>query len=159
MSERFLFDYSSPIGILEISGTARNIDQIKFSAKTSPANKSLKNPELLSETIRQLNAYFRGDLKKFILPLSPSGSIFQKMVWTALRSVPYGSTATYGEIAKNIENPKASRAVGGANNKNPIPIVIPCHRIIGATGSLVGYAGELWRKKWLLHHEKNILHN
>jgi len=154
MCSRFRFDYSSPIGILEISGTAHNIYQIKFSSKTSSNDKSSKSPGLLAEAISQLDAYFRGNLKKFTLPLSPIGSIFQKRVWTALRMVPYGSTATYGEIAKRIDNPNASRAVGGANNRNPIPIIIPCHRIIGTTGNLVGYAGELWRKEWLLHHEK-----
>jgi methylated-DNA-[protein]-cysteine S-methyltransferase len=144
---------------LEISGTTHHLSQIKFGSKTSPNNEPSKSPELLAETISQLDAYFRGSLKKFTLPLSPKGSIFQKTVWAALCSVPYGSTATYGEIAKKIDDPNASRAVGGANNRNPIPIIIPCHRIIGANGNLVGYAGELWRKEWLLHQEKNSIHN
>jgi methylated-DNA-[protein]-cysteine S-methyltransferase len=156
MSSRFRFDYSSPIGILEISGTTHHINQIKFGSKTSPNDEPSKSLALLNETISQLDAYFRGNLKKFNLPLSPIGSIFQKTVWAALRKVPYGSTATYGEIAKKIDNPNASRAVGGANNRNPIPIIIPCHRIIGTTGNLVGYAGELWRKEWLLRHEKIV---
>ena len=101
----------------------------------------------------QLNEYFTGNRKTFNLKLNPQGTEFQKKVWEALQNVPYGKTITYLEQSKVLGNVKAIRAVAGANGKNPISIVIPCHRIIGSDGSLTGYAGGLWRKKWLLEHE------
>jgi len=108
---------------------------------------------LTSEAVRQLRAYFSGDLRKFKLPLSLKGTPFQQTVWKALQEIPYGETITYGDIAKVIGCPKAVRAVGGANGKNPIPIIVPCHRVIGSTGHLTGFGGELPIKRALLDHE------
>ncbi len=109
--------------------------------------------ELQKKALCELKEYFEGSLTEFTLPLAPEGTEFQKRVWRALCTIPYGETRSYGEIAKLIGNPKACRAVGGANNKNPIMIVIPCHRVIGADGSLVGYAGGTDIKKRLLELE------
>lgn len=112
---------------------------------------------LLKEAKRQLEEYFNGSRKEFSLPLKAKGSEFQQKVWNALREIPFGETRTYGEIAKAIGNSKASRAVGNANNKNPIGIVVPCHRVIGSNGKLVGYAGGLDKKSYLLQMEKDYL--
>ncbi len=112
---------------------------------------------LINEAFSQLNAYLAGELSKFSLPLAPRGSVFQQTVWKALCSVPYASTASYKDIALAIGNPKAVRAVGQANNKNPLPIFIPCHRIIGSNGKLVGYSGGLEIKEFLLALEKQNL--
>ncbi|MDE7404467.1 MAG: methylated-DNA--[protein]-cysteine S-methyltransferase [Lachnospiraceae bacterium] len=110
--------------------------------------------ELLKTAGTQLIEYFQGKRKEFSLPLSPQGTEFQKKVWEALCTIPYGQTRSYGEIATQIGNPKACRAVGGANNKNPIMIFIPCHRVIGADGSLVGFGGGLRAKRYMLDLEK-----
>jgi methylated-DNA-[protein]-cysteine S-methyltransferase len=104
----------------------------------------------LEEPRRQLEAYFAGELRDFELELAPRGTPFQLQVWSALRTIPYGTTASYGEIARAVGTPTAARAVGGANNRNPIAIVVPCHRVIGAGGALTGYGGGLPRKRWLL---------
>ena len=107
----------------------------------------------LPEAIRQLGEYFAGRRREFNLPLGMNGTTFQRRVWNTLLEIPYGATWSYGELAKRIENPKASRAVGLANGSNPISIVVPCHRVIGADGSLTGYGGGVERKRWLLAHE------
>lgn len=103
--------------------------------------------------IAQLKAYFARELHEFDLPLKPAGTDFQKTVWQALQTIPYGKTVSYGAIAKAIKAPGASRAVGLANNQNPISIVIPCHRVIGSNGEMIGYGGGIHRKQWLLAHE------
>jgi methylated-DNA-[protein]-cysteine S-methyltransferase len=105
------------------------------------------------EAAAQLRAYFAGDLQSFDLPLRAEGTDFQQAVWSALRQIPYGEVATYGDIARRVGRPTASRAVGAANGRNPIAIVIPCHRVIGSDGTLTGYGGGMWRKRWLLSHE------
>jgi methylated-DNA-[protein]-cysteine S-methyltransferase len=107
----------------------------------------------LPEAVRQLREYFAGNRREFDLPLRMDGTEFQRRVWRALTEIPYGETWSYGELAKRIGNPNASRAVGLANGRNPISIVVPCHRVIGADGSLTGYGGGLQRKQWLLTHE------
>ena len=107
----------------------------------------------LPDAIRQLGDYFAGSRRDFDLPLRPSGTDFQRRVWDALLQIPYGETWSYGELARRIGNPKGSRAVGLANGRNPISIVVPCHRVIGADGTLTGYGGGLDRKRWLLVHE------
>lgn len=112
---------------------------------------------LLCEAVRQLHAYFDGSLTSFDLPLQTHGTAFQEQCWAALREIPYGATVTYGEQARRIGNPKASRAVGGANHHNPISIIIPCHRVVGASGALTGYGGGLDMKAWLLEHERAVL--
>lgn len=106
------------------------------------------------QAIKQFKAYFSGDLKTFLLKLAPEGSPFQQQVWQALKKVPYGKTVSYGEIAKAIGKPQASRAVGAANGRNPLSIVVPCHRVIGSTGQLVGYGGGLPIKGLLLNMEE-----
>jgi methylated-DNA-[protein]-cysteine S-methyltransferase len=107
----------------------------------------------LPQAVRQLGEYFAGSRREFDLPLRPNGTEFQRRVWRALTEIPYGETWSYGELAKRIGNPNASRAVGLANGRNPIALVVPCHRVIGADGSLTGYGGGLPRKQWLLAHE------
>lgn len=111
------------------------------------------DPAWFRPALAQLEAYFAGELRTFDLPLRPVGTAFQHDVWRALRTIPFGQTRTYGELAEAIGRPTAVRAVGAANGQNPIPIVIPCHRVVGAHGSLTGYGGGLWRKDWLLRHE------
>ena len=107
----------------------------------------------LPEAVRQLGEYFAGNRREFDLPLRMHGTEFQRRVWGALTEIPYGETWSYGELAKRIGNPKASRAVGLANGRNPVSILVPCHRVIGADGSLTGYGGGVQRKQWLLAHE------
>lgn len=109
---------------------------------------------LLAETERQLAEYFSGERRVFSLPLAPEGTAFQRRVWAVLLEIPYGETLSYGEVARRVGNPKATRAVGMANNRNPIAIVIPCHRVVGADGSLTGYAGGLAAKERLLALEQ-----
>ena len=108
---------------------------------------------MLVETARQLREYFAGERTVFDLPLAPEGTAFQRLVWTALTKIPFGETRTYGQQASLIKRPSASRAVGAANGRNPIGIIVPCHRVIGTNGSLTGYAGGLAMKQWLLEHE------
>jgi methylated-DNA-[protein]-cysteine S-methyltransferase len=113
-------------------------------------------PAAVGAAVEQIEAYFAGDLKDFSLPLDPAGTQFQRQVWMALAEIPYGATESYGELALRVGNPKACRAVGLANGRNPIPLILPCHRVIGANGSLTGYGGGLDLKKRLLDHEQMI---
>lgn len=144
----------SPIGTLMLVGDETALKQIRFGAEaeTVPAD-WIRDDEALREARRQLEEYFRGERTEFDLPLAPEGTEFQKRVWQALLAVEYGTSACYQEIARAIGNPTGARAVGLANSRNPLPIVIPCHRIIGKSGTLVGYAGGLEIKKFLLAHE------
>jgi methylated-DNA-[protein]-cysteine S-methyltransferase len=111
--------------------------------------------DLRHPAIRKVDEYFRGARKKFSLKLLPQGTPFQKLVWQQLKRIPYGKVVSYGDVARAIGKPHAFRAVGNANNKNPIGIIIPCHRVIGSDGKLVGYGSGIWRKEWLLKHEKS----
>lgn len=145
--------YMSKIGMLEISGNEEGISSINFTeGNILPATENEIHPCLI-DCIDQLNRYFEGNLKEFNLKLNIQGTDFQKKVWNELMKIPYGKTVSYLHIAKSIGNEKAVRAVGGANNKNKIPIIIPCHRVIGNDGRLIGYAGGLHIKEWLLKHE------
>jgi methylated-DNA-[protein]-cysteine S-methyltransferase len=108
---------------------------------------------VLAEARRELLAYFDGTLREFRIPLAPNGTEFQRRVWTALTHIPYGTTISYADLARRLGNLMAVRAVGAANGRNPIPIIVPCHRVIGSDGSLTGFGGGLDRKRWLLHHE------
>jgi methylated-DNA-[protein]-cysteine S-methyltransferase len=144
--------YNSPIGTIEIVSDEDSIVKLDFVEEAGKNDGNI--PEVLKKAVSQLDEYFKGKRKSFDLKLGVKGTEFQQSVWQQLRKVPFGNTATYGEIAKAIGNEKASRAVGGANNKNKIAIIIPCHRIVGSNGKMVGYAGGLWRKEWLLQHEK-----
>ena len=150
----------SPIGTLLLAGTVDGLQQILFSTDGRPANPDpewQEDASTLKEVLRQLKAYFAGELENFDLQLSPQGTPFQQRVWGELQKIPYGKTISYGELARRIGNPKASRAVGLANGSNPISIVIPCHRVIGANGKLTGYGGGLPIKEKLLALEKRQL--
>ncbi|WP_026886302.1 methylated-DNA--[protein]-cysteine S-methyltransferase [Clostridium beijerinckii] len=153
-----VFYYDTRIGRISIIENGMAITRICFANKielNNELNIEANETELLRETIKQLEEFFEGKRNCFDLPLEPKGTEFQKKVWDALQKIPFGETRSYGEIAKTIGNEKASRAVGMANNKNPIPIIIPCHRVIGANGKLVGYAGGLDIKEKLLKIEKD----
>jgi len=151
--------YDSPIGQLQICENGQGITLIKFvcAPKIQPAITEANTP-LLLEAVKQLTDYFSGRLKEFTLPLDLRGTDFQLRTWNALQTIPYGETRSYKQIAEGIGCPKGFRAVGLANNRNPVSIVIPCHRVIGADGSLTGYAGGLDIKERLLAHEKKYLY-
>jgi methylated-DNA-[protein]-cysteine S-methyltransferase len=148
----------SPLGTLEIAGTDTQLTRVLFRgarhkpAPEHPASEGLP-PESVTKTIGQLNEYFAGKRQGFDVPLSPEGTVFQQKIWKLLLDIPYGRTISYAELSKRYGDMKAIRAVGTANGSNPISIIIPCHRVIGSNGSLVGYGGDLWRKEWLLKHE------
>ena len=149
---------SSPLGAILLTADEKGLTSINFQEGTgrkNPPRNSVESVVYFKESARQLKAYFRGELKKFDLPLSITGTSFQRNVWKALRAIPYGETVTYGEIAKRIGKPKASRAVGAANRSNPLPIIVPCHRVIGSNGKLTGYYGGLRLKEYLLGLEKD----
>lgn len=141
---------STPLGPLTVQSDGTFITAVEFGAAITAHEPRC---DVLDQAKGQLEAYFAGELTSFDLPLRPRGTAFQQRVWQALTGVPFGQTVSYGTIAQTIENPKGVRAVGMANSKNPIAIVIPCHRIIGANGTLTGYAGGLDKKEWLLRHE------
>ncbi len=145
--------YDSKVGILEIEGTEKAITKVNFSDKKKIKSDS-NLPPILKKCLKQLDEYFRGKRQNFSLELQLEGTDFQKKVWEQLQRIPYGETASYKDVAVAIGNEKAVRAVGGANGMNNIAIIIPCHRVIGADGNLVGFGGGLWRKVWLLNHEK-----
>jgi methylated-DNA-[protein]-cysteine S-methyltransferase len=147
--------YSSPIGIIEVTGNEQGIASLYFVDAKKDDSQII--PAELKECVYQLDEYFRGIRKEFGLKLNPQGSDFQKKVWKQLLTVPFGKTASYLQISKQIGDSNATRAVGNANGSNPISIVIPCHRVIGSNGKLTGYSGGLWRKEWLLNHEKTLL--
>lgn len=146
----------SPIGFLTIVASNKGIQKILFGDYCSNYQSELNCSLALSHISLcklQLQEYFSGLRTDFSIPLDYSGTAFQIKVWNALQTIPFGETYSYKEIAIKIGNDKACRAVGMANNKNPLPIIIPCHRIIGVSGKMVGYAGEIWRKEWLFDFE------
>jgi methylated-DNA-[protein]-cysteine S-methyltransferase len=153
----------SPVGPLTIVAQGGKIAGLYMDAQRhAPEAASFGLPgdpadEPFAAAAAQLAAYFDGDLTEFDLPLSPAGTDFQLRVWEGLQAIPYGETVSYGELARRLGNPSASRAVGLANGKNPISIVVPCHRVIGANGSLTGYGGGLDRKRFLLGLERATL--
>jgi len=147
--------YESEIGRIGITEKDGKITNVYIADDELPQDAQLCETPLLKEAVKQLKSYFAGGLKEFSLPLEPEGTAFMKKVWSALCEIPYGKTASYKEIAERVGIPKGARAVGLANNRNPIPIFIPCHRVIGADGSLTGYAGGLEIKKRLLDLEKS----
>ena len=141
----------TPIGRLLLISDENGLRRIDFANGNSRPDPAWRdNPAALKETISQLGAYFAGELEEFDVPLAPEGTPFQKNVWRHLCEIPYGGTISYGELARRVGNPKASRAVGLANGANPIPIIIPCHRVIGSNGKLTGYGGGLSVKEKLL---------
>lgn len=136
------------ISIMNKGDSKENLEQVQQSSKTIP--KFLKN------AVFELNEYFEGSRTNFTFLMNPKGTNFQKRVWEALLEIPFGKTISYLELSKQLGDVKAIRAVASANGKNPLWIAIPCHRVIGSDGSLTGYAGGLWRKKWLLEHENPV---
>jgi methylated-DNA-[protein]-cysteine S-methyltransferase len=148
----------SPVGELRLTSDGRALTGVYLEAhggeplkETDPGWERDEAP--FQDAITQLRAYFAGALRAFALPLAPAGTDFQKRVWSALAAIPFGETRSYGAIAREIGRPGAARAVGLANGSNPISIIVPCHRVIGADGTLTGYGGGLDRKRWLLAHE------
>ncbi|TLP77328.1 methylated-DNA--[protein]-cysteine S-methyltransferase [Maribacter sp. ACAM166] len=141
----------TPLGIAKITGNSDGVTSIIILNTEERVTDVI--PETLEDTVYQLNEYFEGTRKEFSLNLNPEGTAFQKKVWLALQNIPYGKTISYLELSKSIGDVKAIRAAASANGKNPLWIVIPCHRVIGSNGTLTGYAGGLHRKKWLLEHE------
>lgn len=143
----------SPIGELLLAGDDRALHEVHLEPRPRAGWRRGETP-VLADARTQLERYFAGGLTEFDLPLSLDGTEFQREVWSALRDIPFGETTSYGRVGATIgrDNP---RAIGAANGSNPIPIIVPCHRVIGADGSLVGYGGGLDRKRWLLHHERS----
>ena len=150
--------YKTPIGTAKIIGDKNGIQSVSVLNDDAISDKLLhsKIPECLQDCVLQLNEYFSGKRINFTLKLNPQGTSFQRRVWEELLNIPYNKTRTYLEQSKALGDVKAIRAVASANGKNPIWIIIPCHRVIGSDGSLTGYAGGIWRKKWLLAHENPI---
>ena len=155
-------DFDTPIGTLRVVGDEDGIKRIDLpnAAQNAPdpawGEKRRSLPRPLREAKRQLLEYFEGGRLDFDLPLAPAGTAFQRRVWDELRRIPYGDTVSYGELARRIGRPTASRAVGAANGRNPLAIVVPCHRVIGADGTLIGYGGGLPVKETLLAHEQSV---
>lgn len=153
MSETVFIE--TPLGVASITGDENGITKISIT-EDSTKNPSTQIPDVLKEAVNQLQDYFKGDRTDFSIKLDPSGTDFQKKVWLELSKIPYGKTVTYLDMAKRLGDPKCIRAAASANGKNPLWIMVPCHRVIGSDGSLTGYAGGIWRKKWLLDHENPV---
>jgi methylated-DNA-[protein]-cysteine S-methyltransferase len=150
--------YDSPLGPVEILASDEGITALSFVSRSkTPAPKrsgsGVLSP-LLAEAVRELEEYFAGERREFTVRLDLRGTLFELTVWRALLQVPFGRTVSYGELGRSVGRPRAARAVGGANHRNPVSIIVPCHRVIGADGGLTGYGGGLWRKEWLLEHER-----
>jgi len=156
MSAVFYTTFESPVGPLLLAGDSNALRLVSFESSkhaAPPRPDWNQNGAAFAEVIRQLQAYFRGELEEFDVPLAMEGTEFQIRVWNALRTIPYGETISYAQLARRVGNPKAVRAVGLANGSNPIPIIVPCHRVIGSDGSLTGFGGGLSTKKKLLELE------
>jgi len=153
--------YKSPIGRMELCGTGEQVSSVRFlddeMDRTFEHEASALPPaHVINTCIQQLDEYFRGERKTFTLPLALSGTPFQQGVWQAITDIPFGKTITYKSLAASIGNDRAIRAAGTATGKNRLALLIPCHRVIGSNDSLHGYAWGLWRKEWLLAHEKKL---
>lgn len=147
----------TPVGPVTVTATERAVTAVRFGAAGPAVGQAGDLPPVLRQAVEELREYFAGERREFTLPLAPAGTPFQQQVWAALREIPYGATCSYGRIAGRIGRPKACRAVGMANNRNPIAIVVPCHRVVGASGALVGYAAGLEVKEMLLRLEAETL--
>lgn len=152
--------FASPVGMLTLAADAEGLRHIEFPSNRHPADRQHWAPDacgraadILALTAMQLREYFSGKRQAFDLPLAPEGTEFQREVWHALSTIPWGSTLSYGQLAQRIGRPRAVRAVGAANGRNPLPIVLPCHRVIGSNGALTGFGGGLPVKEALLHLE------
>jgi len=150
----------SPIGLLTLTkdeGVLTGVHMHDQRHAPAPAPDWTRDDAAFADVVEQLGAYFAGELREFDVAMGLRGTDFQRQVWAGLCEVPYGETISYGELARRVGNPKASRAVGLANGRNPVAIIVPCHRVIGADGSLTGYGGGLDRKVWLIEHERAVL--
>lgn len=152
--------YHSPVGILRISADDRCISEIHFCNESELADNNLQNQDhkLLQDCTEQLIEYFQGIRRSFDFPMHQTGTPFQESVWNKLVTIPFGKTITYLDLARKLGDPKVIRAAGTANGRNKIAIAVPCHRVIGSNQEMVGYAGGIWRKRWLLAHEARIAH-
>jgi methylated-DNA-[protein]-cysteine S-methyltransferase len=159
LDNTFTTYYQSPVGFLRISGTTEVISEVTFHDK-EPAPEEIRGdiPPMLIQCIEQLIQYFNGQRRVFELPLAQNGTAFQQQTWNLLTAIPFGRTISYLQLAISTGDPKATRAVANANGRNNIAIIVPCHRVIGSNRELTGYAGGLWRKKWLLEHEMKIMY-
>lgn len=157
MAETYSTYYQSPVGLMKISGTEDYISEVSFhDTSQKPAGRKKAMPPMYILCIEQLIQYFNGQRRQFELPLNQPGTPFQQDVWSELQQIPFAKTISYLELARRTGDTKATRAVANANSKNNIAVIVPCHRVIGANKELVGYAGGLWRKKWLLEHEAKV---
>ena len=145
---------NSPLGFVLIEGNEEGISKISVTSDETILSETIS--DLFDDVVTQLNEYFQGNRTDFQFKMNPIGTDFQKKVWEELLKIPFGKTVSYQEVTNNLGDPKAIRAVANANGKNPLWIVVPCHRVIGSDGSLTGYAGGLWRKKLLLDHENPV---
>ncbi len=146
----------TPVGWIRLFASEKALLKINFLNGKNSKKTTVSN-QILEQAKQQLEKYFDGTLTKFDLPLQPAGTSFQQEVWRELQSIPPGNTISYGVLANRLGDPKKVRAVGKANGQNPIPIIIPCHRVIGANNNLIGYSGGIERKEWLLRHENALL--
>lgn len=161
MTNTFTTYYHSPVGLLRISGTDHYLSEVHFMSEEEKAGAQPATPQLPALAIlatEQLIQYFHGNRRVFELPLHQTGTPFQEKVWNELMNIPFGKTISYLDLSHRLGDPKSIRAAGTANGRNHIAIIVPCHRVIGAKGELVGYGGGLARKKWLLNHEKKVAH-
>ena len=149
--------FASPLGELVLRASDSALTGVYFPPQDPAGWVEDGGHDLLARACRQLTEYFTRARTTFDLPLDPSGTAFQRRVWDALRTIPYGATTSYSELARRLGDPRATRAVGAANGKNPIPIIVPCHRVVGARGELTGFGGGLDRKRWLLEHEGALM--
>lgn len=145
---------TSPLGSIQIKGDEEGLQRVAFLDEKLPQSENI--PEALTDAALQLEEYFAGKRSTFSLKLNRKGTDFQKRVWQQLAKIPFGKTTSYLQMAKDLGDPKVIRAAASANGKNPIAIIIPCHRVIGSDQSMTGYAGGIWRKKWLLEHESPV---
>jgi methylated-DNA-[protein]-cysteine S-methyltransferase len=146
---------SSPLGMLRLCADGDELTAVHLPGPDVPEVMPSRTSAVLELAVAQLAEYFEGTRREFSIPLAPRGTAFQEGVWRALVAIPFGETRSYGELASAIGRPRARRAVGAANGKNPIAIIVPCHRVIGADGSLTGYGGGMAAKRWLLDHERS----
>ena len=156
MSQEHTAYYRSKIGLLEIIGAEQGIKEVSFAEVEPPDESAAEVHPCLQDCVRQLDEYFKGERQEFSLELAPDGTAFQQKIWHELMKIPFGKTVSYLDIARAVGDEKAVRAVGSANGRNKIVIIMPCHRVIGSNGQLTGYGGGLWRKEWLLDHEQSI---